>query len=312
MQIACESSLKTLVSEESDKIVEEPERLLKEQKNASSTTEGNCSSNQTKKEPSSPTPKTKPQPKVCKAPSWKKWGYYGPKYLGVDGAQSFPKRCHTHTIIFLPGFTCDGKLMSHAFKWLSQHARIVSPSAPLRPRHELGGWVQWFHRKKTIRNKHYVHSWSTPKNPVESNKKQIRRIWELIDREAKACGGDYKRIFLVGYSQGADLAIQTGVSFNKRLGGIVALQNWAWGPALMGMNSANKHTPIIAILGAKDQTIKLNDAKSRANDPFWQSNKKKHVRIEVWKHLGHSFYNHHLIRRVNRWINHRVNSKWKN
>lgn len=107
------------------------------------------------------------------------------------------------------------------------------------------------------------------------------------------------------------MALQAGVSFHKRLGGIVPLQNWAWGPAWYGRHHANYHTPILTILGRLDPIVKLNDAKSRMNDIFLQSNRRNNVRLEVWHHLKHAL-NHHVLRRVNHWINHRVNSKWKN
>lgn len=349
MHIASESSLKKLVSEDADKIVDEPERLLKgeeenprlqskDQEEADYDNERMMSNENermlggkikvtaptsthytphpgkgTKIVPNAPTPNPKnikPTPQVCKAPSWKKWGWYDEKYLGLDGLQSFPARCHTHTIIFLHGFTADGRQIRWAPNHiLSKHARVVAPSAPLYHYGELKGYIKWYHKNEKY-TRHY-HSWSKPRDYHNSIKSQIRRVWELIEREAKALGGDYKRIFLVGHSQGADLALQAGVSFHKRLGGIVPLQNWAWGPAWLGKHHANIHTPILTILGRQDPIVKLNDAKSRMNDPFWQSNRKNNVRLEVWHHLRHAI-NHHVLRRVNHWINHRVHSKWKN
>merc|ERR1712164_19297 len=110
---------------------------------------------------------------------------------------------------------------------------------------------------------------------------------ELIEREAKALGGDYKRIFLVGYSQGAALALQAGVSFNKPLGGIVALMNWPTLPPVMGRNPSNDKTQIYTILGAKDHLVNLHAAKRRMNVPGWRSNRRKNVRLQVLKHHGH-------------------------
>jgi len=336
--------LKKLLSEDNDKIVDEPERLLKEEEHpkldkhdeeadydnerelgGKVRVSAPTSTHYTKHDPNATpivqinpqnkttnTPKkyVAPTKKQCPKPSWKKWGWYEQKYLGLDSYQGFPERCHTHTIIFLHGFTSDGKKIWWApNRHFSKHARVVAPSAPLYHEGELRGYLKWYHRNEKF-HQHY-HSWTKPRDYVNSNKAQIRRIWELIHREAKALGGDYKRIFLVGHSQGADLALQTGVSFNKRLGGIVALQNWAWGPAWMGRNHANTHTPILTILGRQDPIVKLNDAKSRMNDPFWQSNRRFNVRLEVWHHLKHAI-NHHVINRVNGWINHRVNAKWKN
>jgi len=110
---------------------------------------------------------------------------------------------------------------------------------------------------------------------------------------------------LVGYSQGAALALQAGVSFNKPLGGIVALMNWAWLPPVMGRNPSNDKTQIYTILGARDQTIKLHDAKSRMNNQFWRSNRRKNVRLQVLKHHGHKC-GHGIMEMVNNWINHQI------
>jgi len=161
-----------------------------------------------------------------------------------------------------------------------------------------------------MKHNKFLHSWTTPKNYVDSHRKQIQRIWGLIHREAKALGGDYKRIFLVGHSQGADMAIHTGVGFNKPLGGIVALMNWAWGPPRMGRHPSNAKTPIYAILGKKDTIIRLHDAKYRMNDQFWQSNRRKNVSARVLNNHGH-FINDYIMRTVNHWINYQV-KKMKN
>jgi len=92
--------------------------------------------------------------------------------------------------------------------------------------------------------------------------------------------GNYKKIYLVGHGQGASLAIQAGKSFNKSLGGIVALKNWTYGRPHLGMHQANAETPILTILGANDRAVKLKDAISRMKSPFWKKSK-KHIKLRV-------------------------------
>lgn len=321
MHIASESSLKKLVQENAEKIIDEPEQLLKVEdenqrmlentKDSTSASEHKLDSNGTKKEPTCPTQtNNKPQPKKSKpfvCSSKKKWPIHGKKIMGIDSYQGFPARCHTHTIIFLHGFSGQGNNVAwyNRHSALSKHARVVAPSAPLYPAKNYPS--RWYHN---IKHKKFLHSWTNSKDYVNSHKKQIQRIWQLIHREAKALGGDYKRIFLVGYSQGADMAIHIGVGFNKPLGGIVALMNWAWGPAWMGRHPSNEKTPIYAILGKLDTIIRLHDAKYRMNDQFWQSNRRKNVRARVLNNHGH-FINHYIMRIVNHWINYHV-KKMKN
>lgn len=226
--------------------------------------------------------KAKRPRKKCRRPKWPKFPYYKQKTLGYDSLETIPRRCHKHTIIFLHTFNRHGKQFtkfSRRVRKMSKHARVVAPSAPLRTIKELGTWLKWFHRKRKWHKLH--HSWAIPDGTRKSLTDSVRRLWDLIDREAKLLKGDYKKIYLFGHGQGANLAIQTGVSFNKTLGGIVAAKNWAWGKAALGINQANAKTPILTILGKKDQVNKLQDVKARMNDSFWQSNKKDHVKLRV-------------------------------
>jgi len=220
--------------------------------------------------------------KRCQRPRWNKFPFYRQKFLGFDSLETVPRRCHKHTIIFLHTFNRHGKQFAKFSKRvarMSKHARIVAPSAPLRTIKELKHWLKWFHMKRKWHKLH--HSWAIPDGIRKSLTDSVRWLWDLIDREAKLLKGDYKKIYLFGHGQGAHMAIQTGVSFNKTLGGIVAAKNWAWGNAALGINQANDKTPIFTILGKKDQVNKLENVKARMNDSFWQSNKKDHVKLRV-------------------------------
>jgi len=148
----------------------------------------------------------------------------------------------------------DAQMLSWLFRHrISPHARIVAPSAPLRkhPR-ELFKWAKYVGGKP----KHgKIQSWTVwGQDYVKTVSEQAKRIRGIIEKEAKVLNGDYKKIYLVGYSQGADLANQIGVSFDKQLGGIISLMNFSKAPVL-GRNDANLKTPIFVVLGAKDPLI---------------------------------------------------------
>jgi len=45
----------------------------------------------------------------------------------------------------------------------------------------------------------------------------------MIKREIEACGNDPKRVFLGGFSQGTTLALDAGLTFEPKVGGIVII-----------------------------------------------------------------------------------------
>ncbi len=87
------------------------------------------------------------------------------------------------------------------------------------------------------------------------------RIEQLIAREI-ARGLPAKKIVLAGFSQGGVIALQTGLRYAERLGGIMALSTYlALGETLASEGSAaNKNIPIFMAHGTRDAVIGLNIA----------------------------------------------------
>jgi phospholipase/carboxylesterase len=90
-------------------------------------------------------------------------------------------------------------------------------------------------------------------------------IGQLIERE-HALGVPYERIFLAGFSQGGVIALQTGLRYPKKLGGILALSTYLACVETLASEgtAANKATKILMVHGTGDQVIALDRAeKSR-------------------------------------------------
>ena len=66
-----------------------------------------------------------------------------------------------------------------------------------------------------------------------------------------------ENIFLVGFSQGAVMSIDTALRYPVRLGGIVALSGYVFDPARLReeQHTANKRIPIFLAHGTRDQIL---------------------------------------------------------
>lgn len=156
-------------------------------------------------------------------------------------------------LIWCHGLGADG----HDFVPLAQalnlpptHAtRFIFPHAPMMPVTLNGGYVMraWFdifdvRIDATIDESGINHSKA--------------RIHELIQNEL-AQGLTSQQIYLGGFSQGAVMALTTGLTYPERLGGLIALSGFLPHPEtiLAQPNHANAHTPIFMAHGREDEIV---------------------------------------------------------
>ena len=85
---------------------------------------------------------------------------------------------------------------------------------------------------------------------------QRKRIHIMIENE-RELNGKYNRIFICGYSQGCCMALDTGLTFPKRLGGIIGFKGHI---PKMYDNIYNQHVWVAH--GRYDDTIDFNVAKT--------------------------------------------------
>ena len=89
--------------------------------------------------------------------------------------------------------------------------------------------------------------------------KSIDRILTLIHKEAAVLGGDYSRIYLGGWSQGATLALNTAIHKDcPSLGGILSITGTFHVPRVeAAIQQPVKTTPFCMYVGVKDDTYPL-------------------------------------------------------
>lgn len=157
------------------------------------------------------------------------------------------------SIIWLHGLGADG----HDFVPMTRELnlphdlpiRFIFPHAPLRPVTLNNGYVMraWFDIYEISR---------TAKIDEAGINQSVQGINELIAQEEKR-GISSDRIVVGGFSQGAVIAINTGLTYSKRLTGIVALSGYLPNPntLLAKAHANNKATPIFMAHGTQDMVI---------------------------------------------------------
>ncbi len=92
-----------------------------------------------------------------------------------------------------------------------------------------------------------------------------KHISSFIESEIRA-GIAPENIFLVGFSQGAVMAVDTALRYPERLGGVVALSGYIAHPALLEAerSAANRSVPVFWGHGARDEIISVERGREHA------------------------------------------------
>ena len=197
------------------------------------------------------------------------------------------------SIIWLHGLGADGRDFEPIVPQLnlSKHLaiRFVFPDAPMRPVTINGGMV--------------MRAWYDIKNLdslQEEDETGIRAsqalLNDLIEKEL-AQGISAERIILAGFSQGGAIALQTGLRYPKKLGGIIALSTYLPLPHTLEQEAseANHNIPIFMAHGTVDTLIPLAFAEQSKNyllqngySVDWQTYPMMHsVCSEETTHISH-------------------------
>ena len=157
------------------------------------------------------------------------------------------------SIIWLHGLGADG----HDFEPIVPElglsgllaVRFVFPHAPYRPVTVNGGHVMraWYDIAMDGRGFHQDET------HIRDSEQTLRR---LIAQERDR-GIDSRRIVLAGFSQGAAVALHTGLRYPEPLAGILALSMPVPLPDRIGaeLNAANARVPVFLAHGTQDQVV---------------------------------------------------------
>ena len=171
---------------------------------------------------------------------------------------------YTHTIIILPGFTMDSTDMKYykdklnkTFPDFKIKYRILNPPV----------------RKITIYKNEKYNAWYDYLSPQcneepEINEEQLlqsrNKIHKILDNEIKYIK-DSKKVYLFGYSQGCCMALDAGLTYSKKIGGIIGLKGHVTSKTLKDFK---KKQDLLLIHGRSDKTI------------FYEFSKKSYVKLK--------------------------------
>ena len=133
---------------------------------------------------------------------------------------------YTHSFIMLTGFTMKAKDMMYYTQYINKFIpkdikiNYIFPKPPVR--------------KITCYDGTKYNAWFDYINEMVENEdddinsehllEQCDRIHDILDKEVKKYNGDYSKLFLLGYSQGACLALDSGLSYHKKIGGVIGFK----------------------------------------------------------------------------------------
>ncbi|EIC28146.1 MULTISPECIES: alpha/beta hydrolase [Methylomicrobium] len=174
-----------------------------------------------------------------------------------------PRAEHRHSIIWLHGLGADG----HDFESIvpelrlqaEPHIHFVFPDAPFRPITINGGMTMraWFDILELSRHLRV---------DIAGLYASCRLVGQLIEAEI-ARGIPADQIMLAGFSQGGAVALQAGLSYSRRLAGIVALSTFL--PTLTQLESersaANRDLPIFIGHGILDSVVAVEYGKQTSD-----------------------------------------------
>jgi phospholipase/carboxylesterase len=164
-----------------------------------------------------------------------------------------PEGAADASIIWLHGLGADG----HDFEPIvpelrlprERRVRFVFPNAPMRSVTINGGMVMraWYDIKSLDLERH------VDEEDLETSRRQLD---EWVRHEMRA-GILSSRIIVAGFSQGGAIALYSGLQFEERLAGILALSCYHPLPAFVRDRSseANRDVPIFMAHGTHDPVV---------------------------------------------------------
>lgn len=99
--------------------------------------------------------------------------------------------------------------------------------------------------------------------------KNTKLVNAIIEEEIKKVGGDSKKVFIGGSSQGAAMALYVGLGYDKPLGGVIGISGFKLEENITNEN--NKNTPIFLAHGTDDEVLPFINAQITYEKNRWIS-----------------------------------------
>jgi predicted esterase len=211
-----------------------------------------------------------------------------------DEIHLIPKSGHyKYVFIFLHGLGGNPKNFVKRFDKVNgpipDSFKIILPCAPKQRVDAYNGVEKnsWFNVFKSKEGKSPI-----TENKIDFNDlvKSSNKIKNIIREEAHKLNDDYSKIFVGGFSQGAFLSYDIGLSFEKVLGGIVCFCGIPLKQTnKLSLNGSNLN--ILAILGGVDRLFPLQYAKDQIKSVIVGN---KNLIIKEFIKRGHEVSNDEL------------------
>ncbi len=176
----------------------------------------------------------------------------------LDKIEVEPKKIANSTVICLHGLGANGAdfkpMISELKLPKTSQIRFILPSAPKIPVTINGGLFMpaWYD----------IQEMSLERKINEAQlQKSAASIHALINKELKR-GIDSKNIIIAGFSQGGAVALHAGLTYPKRLSGILAMSTYFATAKSINIALANKDLPIQFFHGIYDSVIPETQAKN--------------------------------------------------
>ncbi|GJJ07254.1 hypothetical protein Clacol_001454 [Clathrus columnatus] len=219
-----------------------------------------------------------------------------PKAMALRYLVVKPRIQHTATVIFMHGLGDTGAGWEPVANMLQRdpnlgHIKWVLPHAPEKPVTLNGGMRMpaWY----DIYSLGNLSKEQDEKGMLES----VRKINELISKEIDD-GLEASRIILGGFSQGGAMTLLTGLTTERRLGGLVVMSGYLpLADKIKAMITDHaKKLPIFMAHGDADPVVAFENAKATVNilnslgfvDVAPEKVAGPGIRFEVYSGLGHS------------------------
>lgn len=158
-----------------------------------------------------------------------------------------------NVFIILPGFTMDKtgvKPIVDKFKLYYPDSKYIVLNPPFRK-------VTIYNNKRYRTWYDYYTNYCNKEECINTDqlKESRNKLHDLIKKESKLV--NTKNIYLIGYSQGACMALDAGLTYEKKLGGIIGIKGHIPSKTFEDLQCRQN---ILVSHGKKDKTIGFNVA----------------------------------------------------
>ena len=157
------------------------------------------------------------------------------------------------TFIILPGFTMDHQALKpiiSKLKGMYPKAKMVKLNPPYRK-------ISIYKNKEYRSWYDYLSNYRLKEECIDTQQliESRIKIHDKILKESKYT--NLNNIYLLGYSQGACMALDAGLTFNHKIGGIIALKGHIPSKTFESLSVKQN---VLAVHGRSDKTIGFNVA----------------------------------------------------